>query len=74
MAADRTETLASLIGYLDELDRHIGALLEANCERIVQTDAHVRDSFAELADYRERRPTKSSRENGSFLRSRSDQV
>lgn len=69
MAAGRAEILASLIDCLDDLDRHVGALLNANRERIVLTDAHVRDSRAELADYRETGRMKPLRDNGSFLRS-----
>lgn len=49
MAATHSEILYSLLDYLNYRDDHFGSLLKLNRARIVETDARVAESFAQIA-------------------------
>ena len=67
MEAKHGDVLVSLLDYLNALDEHLGGLLRANRERVVLSNAHLRDSLAQLGQP-DRVGRKILRENGSFAR------
>lgn len=49
MADARAASFVALLDYLNDFDAHFGSLLRANRAHVVQTQAQIADSAAQLA-------------------------